>query len=82
MVDIYIDADACPVKDETVRVASRHGLKTYLVSDGGVSPYRCKVRPPSLINLTLLREMLIGWKMADLFVTFGTIDINMGEVDR
>jgi uncharacterized protein YaiI (UPF0178 family) len=40
MVEIYIDADACPVKDETVRVAMRHGLKTYLVSDGGIRPSR------------------------------------------
>ena len=39
MVDIYIDADACPVKDETIRVAARHGLKTYLVSDGGIGLY-------------------------------------------
>jgi len=38
MVDIYVDADACPVKDETLRVAARHGLKTYLVSDGGIRP--------------------------------------------
>ncbi|RDD63716.1 YaiI/YqxD family protein [Ferruginivarius sediminum] len=38
MVEIYVDADACPVKDETVRVAMRHGLKTYLVSDGGIRP--------------------------------------------
>lgn len=38
MVDIYVDADACPVKDETVRVAARHGLKTYMVSDGGIRP--------------------------------------------
>ncbi len=38
MVDIYVDADACPVKDETVRVAARHGLKIYLVSDGGLRP--------------------------------------------
>lgn len=38
MVDIYIDADACPVKDETMRVAARHGLKTYLVCDGGIRP--------------------------------------------
>ena len=38
MVVIYIDADACPVKDETVRVAARHGVKTYLVSDGGIRP--------------------------------------------
>jgi uncharacterized protein YaiI (UPF0178 family) len=40
MVDIYIDADACPVKDETLRVATRHGLKTYMVSDGGIRPSR------------------------------------------
>ena len=38
MVDIYVDADACPVKEETIRVAARHGLKTYLVSDGGIRP--------------------------------------------
>ena len=38
MVNIYVDADACPVKDETIRVAARHGLKTYLVSDGGIRP--------------------------------------------
>ncbi len=38
MVDIYVDADACPVKDETLSVAARHGLKTYMVSDGGIRP--------------------------------------------
>ncbi|MCK5167318.1 MAG: YaiI/YqxD family protein [Rhodospirillaceae bacterium] len=35
---IYIDADACPVKDETIRVATRHNLKTYMVNDGGIRP--------------------------------------------
>lgn len=40
MTEIYIDADACPVKDETLRVAARHGLKTYMVSDGGLRPSR------------------------------------------
>ncbi len=38
MPEIYVDADACPVKDEVVRVAERHGLKTYLVCDGGIRP--------------------------------------------
>ena len=38
MVNIYVDADACPVKDEIVRVATRHGLKTYLVTNGGIRP--------------------------------------------
>ena len=40
MVDIYIDADACPVREESLRVAARHGLKSYLVSDGGIRPDR------------------------------------------
>ena len=35
---IYVDADACPVKDEVIRVAVRHGIETYLVSDGGIRP--------------------------------------------
>lgn len=30
---IYVDADACPVKDEVYRVAARHGLRTTLVAN-------------------------------------------------
>ncbi|MBM3958271.1 MAG: NADH-quinone oxidoreductase subunit D [SAR202 cluster bacterium] len=57
-------------------------LGYYIVSDGSIAPYRCKVRAPSYINLTLLKDMLVGWRVADMIVTFGSIDINMGEVDR
>jgi uncharacterized protein len=32
-ITIYIDADACPVKAETFRVAERHGVKVYVVSN-------------------------------------------------
>jgi uncharacterized protein YaiI (UPF0178 family) len=38
VLQIYVDADACPVKGEILRVAARHGLKTRMVSDGGVRP--------------------------------------------
>ena len=72
-----------PVGDAYAAVEAPKGeLGFYLVSDGGVSPYRAKIRSPSFINLTVLRDMLVGWKMADLIVIFGSIDINMGEVDR
>ena len=57
-------------------------LGFYLVSDGSTNPYRLHVRPPSLINLTPLREMLIGVKIADAMAIFGSIDICVGEVDR
>ena len=32
-ITVFIDADACPVKDETYRVAQRNGLKTYVVAN-------------------------------------------------
>jgi uncharacterized protein YaiI (UPF0178 family) len=37
---IYVDADACPVKDEVVRVAGRHGLKVTFVANSGLRPSR------------------------------------------
>ena len=57
-------------------------LGFYLVSDGSIAPYRCHIRAPSLLNLTALREMMIGWKIQDAIIIFGSIDITMGEVDR
>ncbi len=38
MVRIYVDADACPVKKEVERIATRHQIQTYLVCDGGIRP--------------------------------------------
>ena len=38
MTDIYIDADACPVRGETLKVADRHGLRVFVVSNGGIRP--------------------------------------------
>ncbi|MEM7694816.1 MAG: YaiI/YqxD family protein [Pseudomonadota bacterium] len=43
---IYVDADACPVKEETVRVATRHGTPVVMVANGGI-------RPPREPNVTL-----------------------------
>ncbi|PXW68615.1 hypothetical protein C7964_103122 [Loktanella sp. PT4BL] len=35
---IYVDADACPVKAEVERVGTRHKLKMFVVSNGGIRP--------------------------------------------
>lgn len=37
---ILVDADACPVKEEVVKVAERHGLAVTFVSNGGLRPSR------------------------------------------
>jgi len=51
ITEIYVDAGACPVKDEVYRVAGRHGLTTHVVSNGGI-------RPPSdpLVKLVIVPE--------------------------
>lgn len=35
-MEIYVDGDACPVKDEVIRVAERHGITVHMVSNGGL----------------------------------------------
>ncbi|MBI5773376.1 MAG: NADH-quinone oxidoreductase subunit D [Verrucomicrobia bacterium] len=57
-------------------------LGFYLISDGGPNPYRYRVRPPSLINLTILEDMCLGHNVADVVIILGSVDIVLGEVDR
>ncbi len=65
------------------RVESPRGeLGFYLISDGGPAPFRFHCRPPSLINLSALKEMTIGGTLSDAIVTLGSIDIVVGEIDR
>ncbi len=43
MTDIYVDADACPVREEVFRVAGRLGTGVFVVSNGSRP-----IRPPGL----------------------------------
>ncbi len=53
MTIIYLDADACPVKDETYRVAGRYGLRTLVVTNGYL-----RLPESPLIELVLVAEGL------------------------
>jgi len=48
---IYVDADACPVKAEVERVATRHRIKVAMVSNGGIRP-----SPNPLIESVIVAE--------------------------
>jgi len=66
-----------------VRTESPRGdLGIHLVSDGGETPYRVKIRAPSFSNLYALTEMMKGWKIADVIAILGSIDIVLSDVDR
>jgi uncharacterized protein YaiI (UPF0178 family) len=51
MLEIYVDADACPVKAEVEKVAGRHGLHVHIVSNGGIRP-----RPDPLIHSVIVGD--------------------------
>lgn len=57
-------------------------LGFFLISDGSPKPYRYRVRPPSMINLTVLEDLCLGHKIADAVIILGSVDIVLGEVDR
>jgi uncharacterized protein YaiI (UPF0178 family) len=50
-IEIYVDADACPVKNEIIKVANRHTINVHMVSDGGIRPY---LSP--LVNLIIVAQ--------------------------
>ena len=51
MKKIYVDADACPVKEEIIKVATRHGLNVLMVCNGGIRPFK-----NDLVNLVIVSE--------------------------
>ncbi|NCO87744.1 MAG: YaiI/YqxD family protein [Rhodobacterales bacterium] len=57
---IYVDADACPVKAEAERVATRHGLWMFVVSNGGIRP-----SPHPLIETVIVPD---GPDVADIWI--------------
>ncbi len=60
MLDIYVDADACPVKDEIYRVAGRHGLAVHVVSNRG-----CRVPADPRIRSVVVSD---GFDAADNWI--------------
>jgi NADH-quinone oxidoreductase subunit D len=72
-----------PEGEAYARIESPRGeLGFYIVSDGGIAPYRFHIRAPSFINLTPLKKMTVGATIADAVVVLGSVDIVVGEVDR
>ena len=57
-------------------------LGFYFVSDGTGNPYRCHVRSPSFVNLSIIEEISVGALIADVVAIIGSVDIVLGEVDR
>ena len=57
-------------------------LGFYLVSDGGVRPYKLHVRSPSFVHMGGMHTLLEGHQVADVVPTFGSMNMVGGECDR
>ena len=57
---IYVDADACPVKAEVERVGTRHKLRMFVVSNGGIRP-----SPNPLVETVVVSD---GPDVADMWI--------------
>ena len=60
MTTVYVDADACPVKDEIITIAIRHGCRAVMVCNGGIRPH-----PHPLIDLAIVDD---GPDAADMWI--------------
>jgi uncharacterized protein YaiI (UPF0178 family) len=63
---IYVDADACPVKEEIYRVARRYAIKVYVVSNSSIF-----VPKDDLIELVVVRT---GFDSADDWIVERVVD--------
>ena len=57
-------------------------LGFYIVSKGGGTPHRLKIRAPSFVNLQLVPLLSKGHMIADMVAILGSLDFVMGECDR
>ncbi len=61
---------------------ARGELGVYIVSEGGMTPYRIKFRSPGFSNLSALDHMARGSKIGDLVAIMGTLDLVIPDIDR
>ena len=66
---VYVDADACPVKEEVITIAIRHGCRAVMVCNGGIRPH-----PHPLIDLAIVNN---GPDAADIWIAdhAGALDV-------
>jgi len=62
--------------------AANGELGYYVVSTGGDTPYKCRVRPPCFPFVAAMPRMITGALISDVIPIFGSINMIGGELDR
>ncbi len=65
------------------RVETARGeFGVYIISEGGLTPYRIHFRSPGFANLSCLNQIACGQKIGDLVAMMGTLDLVIPDIDR
>jgi len=72
-----------PPDEVSVAIEATKGINSYyLVSDGGTTSYRTRIRTPSFAHLQMIPKISRGFMVADLIAIIASIDFVMADVDR
>jgi NADH-quinone oxidoreductase subunit C/D len=72
-----------PAGEAMVPVEASKGCNGYyLVSDGGTSSYRCRIRTPSFPHIQMIPLVARGYTIPDLLSILGALDFVLADLDR
>jgi len=86
LIDHFLSVSWGPVippNEVSVGVEATKGINSYyLISDGGTTSYRTRIRTPTFPHLQMIPKMCRGFMLADLVAIVAGIDFVMADVDR
>ena len=86
LIDHFLSVSWGPVippNEVSMGVEATKGVNSYyLISDGGTTSYRTRIRTPTFPHLQMIPKMCRGFMLADLVAIVAGIDFVMADVDR